>query len=334
MKSHTEATLALILFPLALGIGIFGSRLWLNFGAEVAIWALFAVSLNLLVGFGGMVSFGHAAYFGLGAYGAGLAAMRWGIGLVPATLIGMGLAALFALLFGMLCVRRSKVYFAMLTLAFSQLVWAVAFRWNDLTGGDQGINGLPMPQFENLLGWTNQRWFYWICLVLLCAVLYLLYRLARSPFGTLLNAAKLNPERVQFLGTSVPRVQLVAFVIAGALAGLAGALFAFHTRGLFPDYLFWTKGAEALNMVVLGGMNQLLGPVLGAAALLFINQEATAVTEYWSAVTGVMLGALILFAPGGLAGGLQRLFELTKRKGARKAGQSVTDLEADLRRPQ
>lgn len=334
MTTRIEKVLALVLLALALAIGIFGSRLWLNFGAEAAIWSIFAVSLNLLVGYGGMVSFGHAAYFGLGAYGAGLATLRLGLGLVPATLLGVALAALFALLFGALCVRRSKVYFAMLTLAFSQLVWAVAFRWNDMTGGDQGINGLPMPQFGGLLGWTNQRWFFWICLVVLCAVLYLLQRVARSPFGTILGAARLNAERVQFLGTSVPAVQLTAFVIAGALAGLAGALFAFHTRGLFPDYLFWTKGAEGLNMVVLGGMNHLLGPVLGALTLLFINQEATAFTQYWSAVMGVMLGALILFAPSGLTGGLERLLCAFRRKKVEPAANAPDSALPDPRSPQ
>lgn len=334
MKTRIEMALALVLLPLALGIGLFGSRLWLNFGAEVAIWSIFAVSLNLLVGFGGMVSFGHAAYFGLGAYGAGLAALRLGFGLVPAALFGAALAAAFALLFGALCVRRSKVYFAMLTLAFSQLVWAVAFRWNDLTGGDQGINGLPTPQFDGLFGWTNQRWFFWVCLALLCVVLYVLQRLARSPFGTVLSAARLNAERVQFLGISVPAVQLTAFVIAGALAGLAGALFAFHTRGLFPDYLYWTKGAEALNMVVLGGMNHLLGPVVGAATLLFINQEATAFTEYWSAVMGIMLGALILFAPSGLTGGLERLLAFVRRERVTRDATAPDPVATDRSKPQ
>lgn len=313
MKHRIDLIIIAVLLPLALYIGIAGSRLWLNVGAEMLIWALFAVSLNLLVGFGGMVSFGHAAYFGLGAYGAGLAAKSLGMALIPATLVGVGLATLFAFLFGLLCVRRSKVYFAMLTLAFSQLLWAVAFRWNDVTGGDQGINGLPMPQFGGALGLTNQRWFYWVCLAILAIALYGLHRLARSPFGTVLRAGKLNAERLQFLGARLPSIQLAAFVIAGALAGLAGALFAFHTRGLFPDYLYWTKGAEALNMVVLGGMNHLMGPVAGAVVLLLINQEATAITQYWSLITGLTLACLILFAPSGLAGGLERIAERISR---------------------
>lgn len=314
MNRHLELVLALGFGLGGLALGLFGSRLWINFGTEAMIWALFAVSLNLLVGYGGLVSFGHAAYFGLGAYAAGLLAKLHGVPLIYAAVFGVAFSAVFALLFGLLCVRRSKVYFAMLTLAFSQLCWAVAFRWNDLTGGDQGINGLPTPEFNQLFGLSNQRAFYFVCFIVTAIGFVLVWRIVNSPFGLLLRSAKENSERVAFLGVKVPTVQLAAFVIAGALAGLAGVLFAFHTRGLFPDYLFWTKGAEALNMVVLGGMNSLMGPALGAVVLLLINQEATAITPYWSLITGLTLALLILFAPGGLAAFLSRGMDWLARR--------------------
>jgi branched-chain amino acid transport system permease protein len=304
-----ELLLAILLGVGAVLLGSFGSRLWLNFGTEVLIWSLFVVSLNLLVGYGGMVSFGHAAYFGLGAYGAGLLSKVLHLNLLMSALLGIGLAAAVALVFGLICVRRSKVYFAMLTLALSQLCWAIAFRWNDVTGGDQGINGLSAPELGSWLGTSNQRAFYFLCLLLAVAGISLVARLVTSPTGLIFQAAKQNSERVTFLGVRVAHVQLAMFVIAGAIAGLAGALFAFHTRGLFPDYMYWTKGAEALNMLVLGGMGSLMGPVVGAAVLLLINQEATSVTPYWSLITGLMLGSLIMFAPGGLSAFLLRIMD-------------------------
>ncbi len=304
-------------WPLLVGIAAlfvpaFGSRYYTFVATDVAILALFAVSLNLLLGYTGLVSFGHAAYFALGAYTCGILMKQVGVPFALAFPAGGLLAALFALLFGFFCVRLTKIYFAMLTLAFAQIVWAVIFKWNDVTGGEQGIPEIPYPD----LGWMEHLpllgqlrtsdHFYLLTVALVGLCLGALRRIVGSPFGRILTTIRENPERAEFIGVNVRRYELAAFVIAGFFAGLSGALFGIFNRGLFPDFAYWPKSSEVLIMALLGGMGHFWGPAVGALVLLVLNQQITSYTQYWPFVLGTILIALLFAFPGGIVGTLER----------------------------
>jgi branched-chain amino acid transport system permease protein len=291
-----------------------GSRFYTFVANDVAIWALFATSLNLLVGYTGLVSFGHAAYFGIGAYTTGLLMKKLSVPFLLAFPAAGLLAGAFALLFGFFCVRLTRIYFAMLTLAFAQIVWAICFKWNEVTGGEQGMPEIPYPDFAWLErfsetplvgGWRTSEYFYFLTLVLVGLCMWALRRITGSPFGRMLTTIRENAERAEFIGVNVRRYELAAFVLAGAFAGLAGGLFGIFNRGVFPDFLYWTKSSEVLIMTLLGGMGTFYGPAVGALALLLLNQQITSYTEYWPFVLGTILIILLFVFPGGLAGAVQ-----------------------------
>jgi branched-chain amino acid transport system permease protein len=303
------------LWPFLLGVAALlvpalGSRYYTFVATDVVILALFAVSLNLLLGYTGLVSFGHAAYFALGAYTCGLLMKKLGVPFLLAFPAGGVLAALFAMVFGFFCVRLTKIYFAMLTLAFAQIVWAVIFKWNDVTGGEQGVPEIPYPD----LAWLERvpfvgqfrtsDHFYLLCVVLVGACLWVLRRIVGSPFGRMLTTIRENPERAEFIGVNVRRYELAAFVIAGFFAGLSGALFGIFNRGLFPDFAYWPKSSEVLIMTILGGMGHFWGPAVGALVLLVLSQQITSYTQYWPFVLGTILIVLLFLFPGGIVGAL------------------------------
>src|SRR6266705_256372 len=251
-----------------------GTRFYTFLANDVAIWALFATSLNLLVGYTGLVSFGHAAYFGVGAYTTGILMKKAGVSFLLAFPAAGLVAAAFAALFGFFCVRLTKIYFAMLTLAFAQIVWAICFKWNEVTGGEQGMPEIPYPD----LAWMGRLplleslrtsdHFYLLTVVLVALCLFLLHRVVRSPFGRMLTTIRENAERAALIGVHVRRYELAAFVLAGAFAGLAGGLSGIFNRGVFPDFAYWTKSSEVLIMTLLGGMGTFYGPGVGALALI------------------------------------------------------------------
>ncbi len=299
-----------LILIVALGVPLVGSRFYTFVANDVAIMALFAMSLNLLLGYTGLVSFGHAAYFGVGAYATGIVMKKLALGF-PLALVGAAvIAGLVALVFGFFCVRLTKIYFAMLTLAFAQIVWAICFKWNDVTGGEQGMPDVPYPD----LGWMSRLpWvgdlrtsdhFYLVTVVIVAVSLGILRRIVDSPFGRILTTIRENPERAEFIGVHVRRHELVAFVIAGAFAGLAGGLFGIFNRGVFPDFLYWPKSAEVLIMTILGGIDRFYGPAVGALVLLVLNQQITSYTEYWPFVLGTILIVLLFVFPGGILGAL------------------------------
>ena len=289
-----------------------GSRYYTFLANDVVIWALFATSLNLLVGYTGLVSFGHAAYFGVGAYTTGILMKKVGLPFLVAFPAAGVAAAAFALLFGYFCVRLTKIYFAMLTLAFAQIVWAICFKWNEVTWGEQGMPEIPYPDFGwvervgTVLPWVGvyrtSEYFYFLTLVLVGACFWLLRRIVGSPFGRMLTTIRENPERAEFIGVNVRRYELAAFVLAGTFAGLAGGLFGIFNRGVFPDFAYWSKSAEVLIMTLLGGMGAFFGPAVGALALLWLNQQIVSYTEYWPLILGVILVILLFVFPGGIAG--------------------------------
>ncbi len=304
---------ALVAVVVALFVPAAGSRFYTFVANDVAILALFAVSLNLLLGYTGLVSFGHAAYFGIGAYTAGILMKKLGVPFVLAFPAAGLLAGVFALVFGFFCVRLTKIYFAMLTLAFAQIVWAICFKWNAVTGGEQGMPEIPYPDLAWLErlpvvgGWRTSDHFYLLTVALVAICLWLLRRIVGSPFGRILTTIRENPERAEFIGVNVRRYELMAFVIAGAFAGLAGGLFGIFNRGLFPDFVYWTKSAEVLIMTILGGMGHFYGPAVGALVLLVLNQQITSYTEYWPFVLGSVLLMLLFAFPGGIVGTLAQL---------------------------
>jgi len=301
---------ALVIFIIALAVPWLGSKYYTFLATQITILSLFAVSYNLLLGSAGLVSFGHAAYFGLGSYACGLLMKELGVPFVVGLIAGGLMAAGFAAVFGYFCVRLTKIYFSMLTLAFAQIVWAICFQWNELTGGDQGVSGIPYPNFEWLValpgldGFRVGDYFYFVSLVIVMLCIVVLHRISVSPFGRMLTTIRENPERASFIGVNVRAYELAAFVVAGGFAGVAGALFGIFNRGVFADFLYWPKSAEVLIMTILGGMNYFWGPVVGTGMLVLLNQQITAYTEYWPLVLGTILLILLFVFPGGLLGAL------------------------------
>jgi branched-chain amino acid transport system permease protein len=300
----------LVVFLAALTIPWLGSRYDTFLGTQIAINALFAVSLNLLLGTTGLVSFGHVAYFGIGAYVCGILMKTYAVPFslaLPAAALGAGGCAL---VFGFFCVRLTRIYFAMLTLAFSQIIWAICFKWNDVTGGDQGLPDVPYPDLHLMSAVPavgNLRvgdQFYLVTLVVVALSMAAVQRIITSPFGRMLTTIRENPERAAFIGVNVRAYELAAFVAAGGFGGIAGALFGIFNRGVFADYVYWPKSAEVMIMVILGGIQYFWGPVVGAATLVLLNQEITSFTEYWPLVLGVILLVLLFSFPGGIVGGI------------------------------
>jgi branched-chain amino acid transport system permease protein len=268
---------------------------------EILILTLFAASLHFIMGPGGMISFGHAAYFGLGAYGAGLLVKHFAAGMLPGLVAAPLLAGGGALLFGWFCVRLSGVYLAMLTLAFAQITWSVAFQWQAVTGGDNGILGV-WPD-----GWASPRWvFYYLALVLCAGGILMLRRVIFSPFGYALRAGRDSPLRADAVGIDVRRVQWLAFTLAGTFAGLGGGLYAYAKGSVFPNLMAIPRSVDALVMVLLGGVQTLTGPVVGAVVFHTLNTEMVRHTEYWRLLLGVSIIVLVLVFPMGIAGAFRR----------------------------
>lgn len=264
---------------------------------EIAILVLVAASLHFIMGPGGMASFGHAAYFGLGAYGAALAAKYLGADMTDGLAAAPLLAAVGGLIFGWFCVRLSGVYFAMLTLAFAQIVWSTAFQWVKVTGGDNGLLGVwPAP-------WAaGKTAYYYLALVVCVAGTLLLRRIIYAPFGYALRAARDSPLRAEAIGINVRHVQWAGFVIAAAVAGVAGGLFVYFKGSVFPTYIAISKSVDALVMVLLGGVQTIAGPLVGAAVYTVLQDQLVTFTDYWRAILGLVIIGLVLAFPQGIAG--------------------------------
>ncbi|MFY9346626.1 MAG: branched-chain amino acid ABC transporter permease [Orrella sp.] len=286
-----EALIAAIVLAVLILIPIFSdSSAAVDFGIRLAAFAVFATSLNMLVGFGGMVSFGHALYFGAGAYSFGLIMQHFQLPIPLAFVLAVCFCATVAAVVGAICVRLKEIYFAFLTLAFQMLFHSIIISWTSLTGGDQGLmGGLPRPPFLGL-DLVNPTDLYWFAVVVGVGSLLAMRYILQSPFGYTLRMVRDNPDRAKFLGVNVWRVKLLAFVLAGGFAGVGGIIMALLVSGAFPEFTYWTMSGEAVFMVLMGGVNTFIGPVLGAALLLGFNDVITRVTEHH----GLALGAIIL----------------------------------------
>jgi branched-chain amino acid transport system permease protein len=273
---------------------------------RIVIFALAAVSLNLIMGYGGMMSFGHAAYLGIGGYAVGiLAAEGIGSGFVQWP-VALGCSALFALVIGALSLRTRGVYFIMITLAFAQMAYYVASGLARY-GGDDGLTIYKRSDFGGLINLSSRVQFYYLCLGCLLGGIYLVWRIVNSRFGMVVQGLRSNEQRMQAIGFPVNRYRLVCFVIAGMLCGLSGALLANNTDFISPAVMYWTRSGDLMVMVILGGMGSLFGPVLGAIVYLVLEEFLSQVTEYWALIMGPLLLLIVLFGRGGIMGLVGRL---------------------------
>jgi branched-chain amino acid transport system permease protein len=306
---------ALVLLPVYVQLG--GDRFMLTLFTRIIILALAAVSLNLILGFGGMMSFGHAAYLGIGGYAVGMLAHEGILSGFVQWPVALGASALFALVIGALSLRTRGVYFIMITLAFAQMAYYVISGLARY-GGDDGLTIYKRSQFVAPLDLSNKVQFYYVCLALLYASIYLVWRLVNSRFGMVIQGSRSNDMRMRAIGFPTYRYKLVCFVIAGTLCGLAGALLANHTDFVSPGIMYWTRSGDLIIMVVLGGMASAVGPLFGAVALLLFEEflpfviklvgtplfgEAAArASEFWQIIMGPLLLLVVLFARGGIDG--------------------------------
>jgi branched-chain amino acid transport system permease protein len=276
-------------------------RFILTLFTRIIILAMAAVSLNLIIGFGGMMSFGHAAYLGIGGYAVGILAFEG----VPSGFVqwpvALAASALFALVIGALSLRTRGVYFIMITLAFAQMAYYVIAGLARY-GGDDGLTIQKRSEFIAPLNLADKTQFYYLCLALLFASLYLVWRLVNSRFGMVIQGARSNDTRMRAIGFPTYRYKLFCFVIAGTLCGLSGALLANHTDFVSPAMMYWTRSGDLIIMVVLGGMGSVIGPVFGAVALLVLEEVLSGITEYWQIILGPLLLLVVLFARGGIDG--------------------------------
>lgn len=271
---------------------------------EILILGLFAVSFNLIFGYTGMLSFGHAAFFGIGAYATALILIHLQWPFLACLLVSMGVAGMLALVIGYLSVRLNEVYFAMLTLAFGMMVFAAAYQWRSLTNGSDGLAGFTLGSFglgiDLML--VDPAVYYQVVLVLVALASVVLFMISRSSFGMILKAIRQNPERVAFAGLNVRTYRLAAFVIAGTFAGLAGGLMAPFLRVASPELMHWSMSAEPILMAILGGTGYFLGPFIGSAVFVLLETWITSVTQSWMLVLGIILALMVIFFRKGLLG--------------------------------
>jgi len=281
---------------------------------DLLVAVLFASSLHFIMGPAGMHSFGHAAYFGLGAYGAALLVRSMNLPMEVALVVAPALAAFGAFVYGWFCVRLSGVYLAMLTLAFAQITWAIFYQWDSVTGGSNGLNGVWPSEWL-----ADKKMYYYLTLTLVAAAVLLMHRMLYSPFGYGMRAARDSVLRADAIGIDVKRLQWAAFVLAGTFAGLAGALFAFSKGSISPESMYVGKSIDGLVMVLLGGLQTLVGPIVGAVTFTWLHDTVARNTDYWRAVLGGIILILVLLFPQGIVGFAQQL--MLRLRGA-KEGQS------------
>ena len=295
------AVTVVILAALPPVMSAIGQPFYIDLVRRIMILAIAAVSLNLILGYGGMVSFGHAAYLGIGAYAVGILGfygftngwLQWAV--------AIGASGIVALAIGAVSIRTSGVYFIMITLAFTQMLYYLGISL-DVFGGDDGMRLRSKSQFGGLVDLRDPVAFYYLALALMLLSVFLVFRLVNSRFGMVLRAAKSNEARARAIGFSPSPYRLAAFVIAGAMCGLAGALYANHTNYIVPGLMSWQQSGDIMFMVILGGMASTAGPVLGTFALLFVEELLKGWTEHWQVILGPLLVLSVIFFRRGLAG--------------------------------
>ena len=280
-----------LILPLVIG------KFWVHVAIEILILGLFAVSFNMIFGYMGQLSFGHAAYYGVGAYATGILMVKASVPLPICLLASMIAAGICALIFGYFCVRLTGIYFAILTLAFGQLMYYIIFQWYSFTGGDDGLQGIIPP---DLLFGANAYYYFTLCIV--AAALIAMWYISRSPFGYTMRAIRDNADRTRFIGINVRKYMLINFVVAAMFAGLAGGLLGPFNRSIAPDLCNWHQSGVPVFMTVIGGPLGFFGPMIGSVIYTFLMAFVTGFTEYWPLVIGLVIIFVVLFMPGGVLG--------------------------------
>jgi branched-chain amino acid transport system permease protein len=298
---YGDVLIALVAFGVLAALPLFfGSKALLDFVIRCSAFGLFATSLNLLVGYTGMISFGHGMFFGLGAYGFGLLMQRTGVPIPVAFVATLAITAVLAAIIGAICVRLKEIYFAFVTLAFQMLIHSTILTWASLTGGDQGLRGgIPRPAFLGI-DLANHVHLYVTSCALLVLGLLLMRQIAQSPFGYTLRMIRDNARRASFIGIDVWRARLTIFVLAALFASTGGMVMALFVSGAYPEFAYWTISGEGIFINMLGGVTTFLGPMVGTVLFLILNDTVTRFTEYH----GIVLGVVILFFAIGLRKGL------------------------------
>jgi branched-chain amino acid transport system permease protein len=281
----------LVVYPLGM------PRFYTYILALIITTGLLSTSMNFVLGYGGVYQLNHAVFYGVGAYGAGVAIAKLGYSPWLSFVIGPILAAILSLIMGLICVRLSKLYFGMLQISLGSLVWMVAQRWYSFTGGDDGIHGITMPDIIS----SSVGSYYFVIIVGGLAFL-LMYIILRSPFGSTLQGIRDNAVRSQAIGVNVRLHQLIALVLAGFFGGVAGVMFVVVDNSVFPDMIFWTLSMEITVMALLGGWHTFFGPLLGAAVIILLRTFVSGYTEYWTLMLGIILMLVIIFLPEGVLG--------------------------------
>jgi branched-chain amino acid transport system permease protein len=300
---------SIVIFLILFVLPSFIPRFYTYILALIYVTSLLAMSLNLVVGHGGMFQFHHAVFYGVGAYTVALMLKKTSLPMWTGFVAGPIVAAITGLIIGWLCVRLSRLYFGMLQISLGSLIWAIVLRWYSFTGGDDGIHGVPIAPFLSSL---NNSYYFILIILVICLII--MYLILKSPFGSTLQAIRDNPQRCEAVGINVRRHQLIAIVIATFFAGVAGVLFVVLERSVFTDLLFWVLSLEIFIMCLLGGWFTFAGPIVGAAVIVALRTFVGIFTEYWTLILGVVLILLIFFLPEGVMGYFQELFEPRTRE--------------------
>jgi branched-chain amino acid transport system permease protein len=300
---------------------IIGNEYYVNMASQVLIYALFALSINMMLGYGGMVSLGHAGYLGLAGYACILLVIN-GFDQLSAAILALVFSTAMAGLFGMLSLRAPGLGFIMITLALGQIVWGVAYRANNLTGGDNGIR-LPDRPAPFGIDITSAASFYWFTLAVLAVAFFFIWRFSRSPFGASLMGARDQPRRMSMLGHDVWLIRWLTFVMAGFWGSVASLLFVYYNLFLSPHALGLQQSAEILLMAILGGASTLTGPIVGAAIITLVKNVVSSYVERWNTLLGVIFVLVIVFMPYGLVPGCRTLWAKIAARGKRAAAKPI-----------
>lgn len=288
------------------------TEFYLTILCEALVMSLLALSFNLLFGYMGQLSFGQAAFYGLAGYTVAMLITKVHFNFWLSLLAGILIAILVGFIVGFFCVRLRGIYFAVLTLAFGQLLFVIIYKWHDFTGGDDGIQGVFPPEF--LKSPIN---YYYFILIVFIASAYILWRIVNSPFGQTLKSMRENSERTEFLGINIAKYQLIAFIIAAGFAGLAGAIWVPFYRSVAPFYLMWIKSGEPVMAAILGGPNVFFGPVLGMFIMTFFHAWVLGFTYFWPVIMGALILTVIFLLPGGILGFMQEKLKERRTEGNR-----------------
>lgn len=283
--------LVAVILPLWLKAG------WVSLLTEILIMSVAACAYNLMMGYGGMVSFGPAGQYAMGAYATGILLVKTGTPFALAMLAGPFVAALLSIVIGWFSVRRTEVYFSLLTLAFAQIIYTIIQKWYGFTGGDDGLVGISVPRCLADVGS-----FYYFALVITIVCFFAMWKIVKSPFGQVVQGIRENPRRAEFIGINVRKYQLILFVISSFFLGVSGSLYAVFNKSIFPANIDVLKTTDIIVVALLGGMYKFLGPLLGSGVYILLNKLIANYTHYWAFVLGMIIVLLVLYARGGIAG--------------------------------